>query len=228
MGTVVQFKAAHSDSSVATIPVTLDANITAGNAVAVFVHEQSATRATRGSVADSAGAYTRPGSAIANDLVNAWGLDTFYKLNHAGGTAVVTFTPTTSSTCGIVVVEISGIATGAGGFDVEQRNYQALPTTATDAVTTGAQTNTAQPGLLVACALNSGASATPAAGTGLTNVTTCWSIFGTTSARVERKAVSTIGSQSATWTTSSNTGHICAFMLFIDASADTLMGQALL
>lgn len=216
---IVQFASGHSNSSVASIAATLGANITAGNAVAVFVHEQSATRANRGSVADAAaGSYTRPGSAIANDTVNAWGLDTFYKLNHPGGVATVTFTPTASSTCGIVVAEISGID-ASSGFDIEQRNYQASPGTSTDGVTTGSKSNNAQPGVLIACALNSAGAATPAVGTGYTNITSMWSVFGTTSGRLERKSISNVASQAATFTTSSNTGHISAFMVFLETIA---------
>lgn len=85
---------------------------------------------------------------------------------------------------------------GASPLDVSNMNQQDNPGTGTDAVTSGTDTNTAQPAMLIGFTRSSSGNNAPAAGTGF-GTGDAWSQnFG----RAEFKRITVTGSQAATFT----------------------------
>ncbi len=100
----------------------------------------------------------------------------------------------------ILAAEIGGVT--ASPNDGHAGQAQATPTLTTDATTTGTFSNTVQPGLLEALSVRV-FQGPPNAGTGFTDLGTKWAIS-IGSARYESKALSTTGSQAATFTSTNN------------------------
>lgn len=226
---IVQFSTPFgTGGSNATYPLVFGSNITAGNAVVVFSLMSGGSRATRGSVADTAsGVWAGVGTAPVDDSTNAFAIDRFLSLNHPGGVNTVTFTPNGGSAGGgCVAVEISGLKTSSaldGTGNAVQ--LQVTPGTATDGVTSGSDTNASQPAIILGFSAHTGGSQTPSVGTGFTNVGTWAGLFGDTLGRVEYKRITATGSQSATFTTTGNTAHLTGMMLLLEAVASSSAGR---
>ena len=137
-------------------------------------------------------------------------------------------TTTTSSTSITITVNLdiqavfNGIAVkeigGASGWDSpngKAGQYQAAPTTTTDATTsTNTGTLSTQPALVSGFCANSGNAAVPAAGTGFTSNGTGMAIAGAATCRGESKRVTATTAVAATFTAAANTAHVTTAVIF--------------
>lgn len=125
----------------------------------------------------------------------------FYKENlPAGVTSVtVTYNGGTPGTCGLTVVQYSGIATSSSFISAASQG-QVSPGTGTDAISSGATTISAVPALVLGIVQNAGNSDT-VAGTGFTGRTAPDNDW-----FVEDKRATSTGSQTATATAATHGG----------------------
>lgn len=151
------------------------------------------------------------------DSTNGQTIKSFYILNHNSGATVVTITFSPNKTFrGVAVVEVSGVTVMAGS----KANPQSAAS-GTDSITSTAITPSSQPGIIIACSLNSdGANGAPNVTTGFTSHGTCWNFSGSNDARVEYKAISSLTPVAATFTPASGThAYITAAVILSQASA---------
>ena len=147
----------------------------------------------------------------------------FYLPNAGAGSHTVTATYDSSRLArGIVVAEIGGAAT-TSPLNAHNVGEQPTPGTGTDGVTIST-TNTVQPVGIYGVSFRVPGGAAPAAGTGFTGpgggaTNTFWNFTTAAQARSEFKRVTTIGTQSATWTAAGNTEHSSFILVFAESGA---------
>jgi hypothetical protein len=173
----------------------------------------------------NAGNYTATGSSIDDTTVGVR-LFQFRKEAVAAGstTVTVTFSGTITGK-GIRILEIQNVATSSALDVVLAGNYQPTPTTTTDATVSGSASNTVT-GLVVGLTYDSAEGSTNSAGTGFTTGTSGW-VFGSGSnlALTENKRVTTIASQTATFTATANDGHLTIGAVYKELVGPTINTQ---
>lgn len=174
-------------------------------------------------VSDGTG-YTGIGTVIADP--GNQGIQAFYRPNVNANTytVVASYSPGAPVARGIMVAEIVN-ATGTPLNVSGPGNFQATPGAGTDTITSGtAQSNTAQPALVVALSILTGAAGlAPLAGTGFTSPTTNptgWAIaFAGDQARVESKRVTSLAAQQGLFTPIVNSGHCTTMAVFLETGS---------
>src|SRR5207245_2490800 len=144
---VQQERQTSTGSSVSSLALAFLSNVLAGSAIHAIGTCDNTSSPTESCADDVNGTY----GATLNGLVDTTDgqrLDHFKLNNAAAGATTVTLTPSISETSvGIWIKEISGVTTTA--FDKSNGQWQATPTTGTDATTSLATaTLTAQPALV--------------------------------------------------------------------------------
>lgn len=182
-------------ASAATVGSTIEVDVTSGNT-------------TPPTVADSAGQnYTY--ACEASDGSDSQYAYSFYFQNNASATALTVTATWAAATSfrAMIIKEIGGVGSAPvqGSTGAPVCNYQVNPRTASDAITAGTQTPTAQPALVSGFDINFGATNTIADGTGFTAGTSnAWSgsapFFGTT----ESKRITSTSPVAATFTDATN------------------------
>lgn len=142
----------------------------------------------------------------------------------ASGTNAVTYTAVGDDRIGVVAMEISGLdaTTPYTATDRSGLNYQATPTTTTDAVTSGnTPTLSSGDGILIGLGFDaqSGLGTFPSTGTGFTDHGTGWGGIAQ-NYRLESKAISATTATAATFTAVSNVGHH-AIAIYLKNAAST-------
>lgn len=199
----VQANAASADASAASISTTLN-GVASGNLIFVGVsHGQTTVGGTGVTVDDSTNTYTPIRSD--RDNSNSQSLLTFYAKNVTGGnlTFIARFDNATASRTfrRIVVGEWSGLDTTAP-LDVETGNKSGSGSSATDGVTSGSAVTTVNGDTIIGCVMNTGGSATIAAGTNYTERSDLGGL------ELEDLVQSSAGSIAATWTFSAANAYI--------------------
>lgn len=216
------------------IAVTLT-GVTAGSTLAVFATCESGRSMTgigtggAAGCADSVnGSYGAAPVQNIPDTTDTQRVACWLLQNSASGNPVVTVTFDASANfTGIWAAEVGGAATASA--DGSNGNWQATPTTTTDATTSGTITPSTQPGLIVSVCSNTNGTGATTAGTGFTDHGTGWAQAGP--ARFESKRYTTTSPIAGTYTAASNVDHVSLAMLFKEAGGgggDTLLGQSCL
>jgi hypothetical protein len=212
---VLQERETSTAASVSSLALAFTSNVTAANAIhAIGTAADSSTQ----TCADSLnGTYGASLNAL-DDATNLQRMDHWKFNNSLGGANTVTLSLSSASTStGIWIKEISGVTTTA--FDKSAGQLQTAPTTAADALTSGATaTLSAQPALVSGLSVITGAaSGIPAVGTGFTDGGAGWA--GISAARSENERVTGTTGVAATFTAASNVAHLTVVAVFTEAAA---------
>jgi hypothetical protein len=214
LGTASVLQTGHAEtaSGVATFTVT-PTGLTAGSLVEVCseLNRNNTVSSVSGSVN---GSYTVTGADA--DDGTARRLSCWRKENVAAGSEIITFTYNSSTSApGIAWVEVGGVKTSSALDIAASGRAQTTPTTGTDLVVSNAATSTAQPAIIISF---SGAvfANGPAAGTGFTSAALVdWGGTGPGGqVRIESKRITATGSQTSTFTATSNVTHLTTMAVF--------------
>lgn len=194
--------------SSATTRSTGNISVTEGNLLVVRVRSNPARVHT---LADTAGnTWTRVGNT-GSQLETRW-----YAFANATGTTNITATfDTGPSASTIYAAEYSGLAAFSGTV----ANVQPSPGTSADGVTSGSITPKMQPAAMIAFSANTSGSAAPAAGTGMTSRDSVWNLISANFARPADKRLTSLDSDEALFTASTNSNHATDAMVFVETAA---------
>lgn len=139
--------------------------------------------------------------------------------NATAGTYTVTGSWSgTRTSNGVYAVPVSGLKPAS--YQIGAITQQPTPGTGTDGVTTGTMTPTEQPACVIGLVLNGGSLATPAAGTGFTNIGTGWDFgLGTSLLRAIHKQITSTSGVALTGTAPADVRHFSAAVILSESSA---------
>lgn len=225
---VIQNTQVVNAASATTLTATYGSAVIVGSTLWCAVTTHDVTGATI-SVSDSVnGSWTLLDSI--DDSTNATRTAHFYFPNTAAGTPVVTATLSLASTLNAIwISEVNGV-TGSP-LDGHAGQVQASPGSGTDAVSSSSASNTKQPGLTIGLSVDNRTvtPVAPAAGTAFTDLGAGWNISGTGNmARLESKRVTSVGSQSATFTGTSGVSPTSIFAFFDEIGSSGVVSSTVI
>lgn len=160
-----------SDGTTTTSLAAASRSITAGDLL-IHVTGYNAASATTTSISDTAGnSWTRIGTELDQLGSQDW-YSVFYAI--AASTTSTTITATFGASVAFRAV-MSARYSGISAFDIPSARSQQSPGTGTDAVTSNATSNTANPALVFGFSIASTGTGAPTQGTGFTSRGTAWS-----------------------------------------------------